>query len=119
MVEIVRNTIPPAQERPKNPQDFSYSAIFTPRMIVPEIHVSMTFYFEGKIPNNFIGSTYQIFDGESNKCEAKSFFNAYLKAWDEYKNRDKKYRKFVKESLKNKWKELNGKELTGKTLIFD
>ena len=45
--------------------------------------------------------------------------DASKKVWTRYKTTEDKYKKFVKINLENKWQELDGKELTGKSLEFD
>ena len=117
MAELERSILP-ANERPDNFRDFSYSPIFTPREILPEIHVTITFTFDRRDPNSFFGHSYRILDGERGKCEAQSFLDAAEKAWARYEKTEDKYKKFVKISLKAKWKELKGKKLTGKILPF-
>lgn len=119
MVEIVKDTIPPAEERSLDFQDFSYSAIFTSREVLPEIHVSITFIFGKRMPNNFVGHFYRILDGEKSKCEAESFLDAAHNAWQRYGQTEEKYREFVRQSLQDKWLELKGEELTGRKLDFE
>lgn len=115
MARLERSVLP-APERPDDFRNFSYSPIFTPREILPEIYVSIIFTFGKRDPNSFFGHSYRILYGEREKCEAESFLDAAQKAWARYEKTEEKYRKFVEKSLKTKWKELKGEKLTGKAL---
>ncbi|WKZ25612.1 MAG: hypothetical protein QY322_04505 [bacterium] len=97
---------------------FQYIVVPSSNQIFEELTVVISFTFDGKDPDKYLGSTESILDNPQT-AESESFLYASEKAWErKYSKTDEKYKKFVKDKLLEKWKELNGEELTGKLLTF-
>ncbi len=117
MVVTERLNLP--HERTSDYSEFVYTPVRSKNEIFDEIKVVVSFTFGKRDTNEFSGFTYSIKDHDESKLEAESFLDASKKVWTRYKTTEDKYKKFVKINLENKWQELDGKELTGKSLEFD
>ena len=117
MVVTERLNLP--HERTSDYAEFVYTPVRSKNEIFDEIKVVVSFTFGKRDTNEFNGFTYPIKDHDENKLEAESFLDASKKVWTRYKMTEDKYKNFVKQKLTEKWIELQGENLTGKSLEFD
>lgn len=117
-VTIPKTMTKEISERSLDYKEFSYYPSLKESLeSFPEINVSIGFTFGKGIPESFSGHSQRITNDDQNRMEALSFYEAANSAWLKYKNSSyPDRRKYVKEKLSNKWKELSGYKLVGKKL---
>lgn len=117
MAVLERSILP--HERPLDYKGFKYLPLLSKNELYSEITVTVYFIFGKRYPDPYSGGTWGILNDDQDKMEAMSFFEASSKVWQRYSKSEEKYSDFIKQKLTEKWIELQGENLTGKSLEFD